>query len=318
MTPRVSVIVCTYNAKDDLKHCLRSLEVQTYKDFEVTVINDASTDLTAEFLNEYQASSSLQMRVVANETNLGVAGSRNAGIRHASGEIIAFTDADCTLNPAWISELIKGFEQPAVAAVGGKILDHRTENIWELTNKGHNYVASDAGYVTYIQGCNMSFLNSVLKQYMFNDELKYGYEEKLLCDLLIKTGYKIYYNPNALVYHKHRSTLKALVRQKYLRGFSSIWYRKKQNKFFMLKRHFILLLALCLLPFILVYKVIFSFFSCLFTIVLMSILRDEVLYRAKNLTEIILTFPFLLFVEFAHFFGSLVGLLKFRLFCSTT
>lgn len=317
MTPKVSLIICTYNAKDDLQQCLSSLEAQTYENFEIIIVNDASTDHTADFLDQYRDSSSLQINVVTNGTNLGVAGSRNVGIRQARGEVIAFTDADCTSDPAWLSELLKGFDQPNVAAVGGKIVDHSTDNIWELTNKGHNYVAPEAGYVTYIQGCNMSFSQSILNRYMFNDELKYGYEEKLLCDLLTRDGYKISYNPNALVYHKHRNTLKALVRQKYLRGFSSIWYRKKQHKFFMFKRHIIMLLALLTVPFAVLNNIFLYAFLLLTSAFLSSILRDEKIFGAKTTKEIILTFPFLVFIEFSHFWGSIVGLLEFRVFRKT-
>ena len=159
----------------------------------------------------------------------------------------------------------------------------------------------------------MAYAGNVLKKYMFNDEIKYGYEETLLCDYLIRDGYRIYYRPQAMVYHKHRSNLRGVIKQKYLRGVSSIWYRKKQNKLFMFKRHIILLIAIFLIPFSMI-NISFSYLSLLFFLAFcLSLLRDEFIFKAKNIKEIIITFPFLIFIEFFHFWGSCIGLVKFRL-----
>jgi GT2 family glycosyltransferase len=159
----------------------------------------------------------------------------------------------------------------------------------------------------------MSFDSKVLKSFMFDDEIKYGYEEKLLCDYLVNEGYKIYYRPQAVVYHKHRSTMKGLLRRKYLLGVSSVWYRKKQNKLFMFKRHIIFLIALFLIPFFVMSKSFLYLSFFLFLVFSFSLLQDEIIINAKSIREIIITFPFLIFIEFSHFLGSCVGLVNFRL-----
>jgi glycosyltransferase involved in cell wall biosynthesis len=148
---KVSVIVCTYNAQDDLKECLESLESQDYEEIEIIVVDDASEDGSARFLQDFRAGTKMEMIVVRNQINLGVAGSRNVGIEKARGGIIAFTDADCIADRRWISELLKGYDRKDVRAVGGSIADKRITNIWELSDKGHDYVASAEGYVSYIQ-----------------------------------------------------------------------------------------------------------------------------------------------------------------------
>jgi glycosyltransferase involved in cell wall biosynthesis len=308
----VSIVVITYNAVDDLKECLRSLEKQEYKQIEVLVVNDASTDDTLEFLQRFNGPSATSISVITNKANLGVAGARNVGIQHATGEIIAFIDADCIADYTWVSELVKGYFYEGVVAVGGGILDKGVTNIWELCDKGHDFVAVKEGYVTYIQGCNMSFKSSVLRDYMFNDEIKYGYEETLLCDQLIADGLKIYFRPQAAVYHKHRSTVTSSLRRKYLMGVSSIWYRKKQKKLFMFKRHIVLFISLLMASCSAIeyYFLYFSLF--LFLVFSSSLLRDEFIFNKKSLKEIIITFPFLIFIEFFHFGGSLVGLFEFR------
>lgn len=317
MSKRVSIIVITYNARDDLKECLTSLENQDYDEKEIIVVNDASLDDTLGFLQVYQSHTAMEIIVISNKKNLGVAGSRNVGIQHATGDIIAFTDADCVADKSWISEVVKGFDHKGVAAVGGRIYDKSITNIWELSDKGHDYVASEEGYVNYIQGCNMSFRSNVLKKYMFNDEIKYGYEEALLCDYLIRDGHKIYYSPQAVVHHKHRTNLRALLKQKYLRGVSSIWYRRKQNKFFMFKRHIILLIALLFIPFVIMNKLFLYISLVLFSLFTLSLVRDEIIFNSKTIREIIVTFPLLILIEFSHFGGSVAGLLKFRVLRTT-
>lgn len=314
MLKKVSIVICTYNARDDLKECIESLENQDYTgEKEIIVVNDASSDGTLEFLQEIKTRIQTRFIVVTNKTNIGVAGSRNEGIRHATGEIIVFTDADCIADRKWLSELVEGYKHDGVVGVGGGILDRRITNIWELSDKGHDFVASKEGYVTYIQGCNMSFFSNVLRKYMFNNEIKYGYEEALLCDYLINDGYKIYFRPKAVVHHKRRSNMAALLRRKYLLGLSSIWYRKKQKRLFMFKRHIILFAALLLIPLIWVNRLFLYISLMLFIVFSISLLRDEIIFKGKNVREILLTLPFLIFIEFSHFWGSLIGMLKFRI-----
>lgn len=313
MSKKVSIIVITYNAKDDLEECLKSLEQQDYDRKEVLVVNDASIDDTENFLKRYQRECSFEMSVITNKTNKGVAGARNIGIQHAKGELIAFTDSDCVADTRWISELVQGFDQKDIVGVGGRVIHKRISNIWELSEKGHDFVATKEGYVSYVVGCNMSFVRDLLKNYMFNDELKYGYEEALLCDYMIEAGHKIYYRPQAIVQHKHKSTLKSLFRRKYMLGESSIWYRKKRRKLFMFKRHIILLGAILMIPFT---SISFSFFFLtlfLFIVFTLSLLRDELIFREKSIREIILALPFVIFIEFSHFSGSISGLIKYRI-----
>lgn len=313
MLKKVSIIVCTYNARDDLKDCLESLDKQEYDNLEIIIVDDASNDGTAEYVNEFQTKSRFKTSIVLNKENLGVAGSRNAGITHASGDIISFTDADCVVDPHWIQELIKGYDHDRVTAVGGSISDKDITNIWELTDKGHDFVASKEGEVTYIQGCNMSFMEDILKKFMFNDEIKYGYEEKLLCDRLTAAGNKVFFNPLAVVHHKRRNNMTSLLRRKYLLGLSSVWYRRKQKKLALFKRHFMLLISLLCLPFIPVQSVFLFLSVFFFLLFLFSLLRDEFLFQQKTRMEILVTFPFLVFIEFAHFGGALAGVMKFYL-----
>jgi glycosyltransferase involved in cell wall biosynthesis len=310
MGKRVSVIVCCYNMGGKLRECLESLCLQTYPNREFIVVNDASTDDTLQVASEYQARLGSDLILVTNPGNLGVAGSRNVGIAHSTGDLIAFTDADCIAESSWLSEIVDSFADGA-AGVGGRILKEDCRNIWELSEKGHDYVARVEGPVTYIQGCNMAFNATVLRSYMFNDEIKYGYEEALLCDQLVRDKHQIRYNPRAVVHHRHRSSFTGLLKQRYQRGFSSIWYRKKQRKFPMLKRHFLMLLCLLSAPACVFTPLIGYPIVILLSAAAFSLLRDEYLFGVKNSREIWMTFPVVLGIEVAHFAGAFKGLLVF-------
>jgi GT2 family glycosyltransferase len=312
MTRRVSIIVCSYNAGSDLRDCLESLQRQDYADIEIVIVNDASTDTTAEYLETFKSQTQTEAVIVTNSSNLGVAGSRNAGVRKATGEILAFLDADCVADRSWISELVKIYAKHDVAAVGGRIFDARIESIWSLSNKGHDYVSAHEGPVSFVKGCNMSFAQDVFQRFMFNDEIRYGYEEILLCDQLRDEGYSVYYTPRAIVYHKHRASAGGILEQKFLRGMSSVWYMRKRGKLLCVYKRHILLLAAIAALLISGGRPGFLFFGALCALLfLSSLVREEIIFSAKTIWEILVTFPFLVTIEIAHAAGSCVGFVRF-------
>jgi polysaccharide biosynthesis protein PslF len=91
--PLISVIVAVYNVEKYLGQCLDSLVNQTLTNIEIIVVNDASTDNSAEIINSYK-SSYLNLRVINCEFNKGLASVRNIGLRAANGRYIAFADGD--------------------------------------------------------------------------------------------------------------------------------------------------------------------------------------------------------------------------------
>jgi glycosyltransferase involved in cell wall biosynthesis len=92
VTPRVSVIVPTYNRAQDLRRCLESLVRQTLRDFEVIVCDDGSTDGTREVVDAYRERLSLTFHWAENYG--GPARPRNAGLQLARADYVAFLDSD--------------------------------------------------------------------------------------------------------------------------------------------------------------------------------------------------------------------------------
>jgi glycosyltransferase involved in cell wall biosynthesis len=94
--PKVSVIIITYNRADLLSRAINSVLFQDYQDFELLIIDDASTDNTSEIVRAFNDN---RIKYYLNEKNLGIAKSRNKGISLAVGEYIAMLDSD----DYWIS-----------------------------------------------------------------------------------------------------------------------------------------------------------------------------------------------------------------------
>ena len=89
---KLSVIIPNYNSGKYLRRCLDSVINQTYKDLEIIIINDGSTDDSIKILNEYSEKDK-RIKIIDQE-NKGVSFSRNVGLDISTGELIAFVDAD--------------------------------------------------------------------------------------------------------------------------------------------------------------------------------------------------------------------------------
>jgi glycosyltransferase involved in cell wall biosynthesis len=112
--PRLSVIIPVRNSPDDLRVCLERLQTSSYKDYEVIVVDDASTDGTPDVAAERGA------QVVRLERQSGPAAARNRGAEVAQGDYLFFLDADVGVHPDTLSQMVATFEQnPDVDAVFG-------------------------------------------------------------------------------------------------------------------------------------------------------------------------------------------------------
>jgi glycosyltransferase involved in cell wall biosynthesis len=102
MTPRVSIIVPTRNRMTQLQRALSSVRSQTFRDFEIIVVVDGSTDDTLAWLRPCGE----DLRILTTDTAVGAAASRNQGIECARGELIAFLDDDDTWRPSYLEAQI--------------------------------------------------------------------------------------------------------------------------------------------------------------------------------------------------------------------
>src|SRR5258708_39463015 len=106
MMPRVSVVIPTRDRREALARALASVEAQSFRDFEVVVVDDASVDGTAAWLRERWPA--VSVTEVSHPT--GAAAARNRGVRHAQGEILAFLDDDDVWCPSYLEVQVAQFE----------------------------------------------------------------------------------------------------------------------------------------------------------------------------------------------------------------
>lgn len=116
--PLVSVIVPAYNIEKLTINCVKSILKQSFKDFELIVVDDCSKDNTLESLKKFKDK---RLRIFKTHKNSGPSVSRNIGIDKSRGEYIFFIDGDCIASKNWIKEGLKVFEEERCAGVEGKI-----------------------------------------------------------------------------------------------------------------------------------------------------------------------------------------------------
>ena len=101
---KISVIIPAYNVSKYVKRCILSLLNQTYKNIEIIVINDGSTDNTLEIIKKYD------VKVIDEENSGGASVPRNVGIKHSTGDYITFVDADDYVDKNYIEDMVKLIE----------------------------------------------------------------------------------------------------------------------------------------------------------------------------------------------------------------
>ena len=185
---RVSVIIPALNEEAFIGSCLQSLRSQTFKDYEIIVIDGGSTDRTVEI-----ASSLADRVVLAPGSKIGE--SRLIGVNEAQGEIIVSTDADTIHPPFWLEKLVRHFDDPRVVAVGGAIYPLNPSKTTLAYTAGLNTVAN---VLHWFVGSNMAFRKDVFERSGGYPLLIKG-EDWSLSARLAKYG-KTIYDPEAYVW----------------------------------------------------------------------------------------------------------------------
>ena len=123
---RISIIILNYNGKRFLKKLFKTLAEQTYKNFEVIFVDNASTDHSVEVLKGLlngELSKVVNTKIVLNRENLGYCKGNNSGLKHASGEYIVFLNNDTYLSPTWLETLVDAMDShPCIGACQSRLI----------------------------------------------------------------------------------------------------------------------------------------------------------------------------------------------------
>jgi GT2 family glycosyltransferase len=224
--PLVSVVVAVYNGEQYLDECLTALTQLNYPNQEIIVVDDGSTDSTPTIAMKYPVT------LIRNERNLGLSASRNVGIKAANGDIIAYTDADCRVDPDWLFYIVTSFSDNKVAAVGGpNLTPPEDEFLAHCSYKalgGPKAVLIDDREAEHIPGCNMTFKKDVFTSVEgFDPTYTQAGDDVDLCWRIRDNGDKILYSPGAVVWHHRRSSVKAYYKQQFGYGVAETLLGKK-------------------------------------------------------------------------------------------
>lgn len=174
---KVSIIIPCYNAKDTIKRCLDSVLNQTYKDIEIILINDASTDKTLDILNEYK-NLYKKLIIINHEENKGISYSRNEGIKKASGELISFIDSDDYMNSNMIEVMVNKLREDSsdlvICNYNKYVSNSMFGNEYKFTNGLVNFKSSPNLILDInLSPWNKLYKKSLLKNNYFPEGLKY-------------------------------------------------------------------------------------------------------------------------------------------------
>ncbi|HEY7790594.1 MAG TPA: glycosyltransferase [Vicinamibacterales bacterium] len=220
--PRVSVIVCAYNAAETLEDCLGSLERLTYPDYEVILVNDGSRDRTNAIARNYPSVRLIEI------PNGGLSAARNVGLAAATGDIVAYTDADVRVDQDWLTYLVQPFLTSDVVGSGGPNVVP-ADDAWVAQSVargpgGPTHVLLDDRIAEHVPGCNMAFRRDALTAIGgFNPIYLRAGDDVDVCWRLQARGWKIGFAPSALVWHHHRPSIRAYWRQQVGYGEGEAW-----------------------------------------------------------------------------------------------
>ena len=238
----VSTIICAHSLDNyqNLAEAVTSLLVQTHPELEVIIAIDGNEEFYKKVVANYRSRDTV--KAVLLRENAGVSAARNAGVRVARGDVIAFMDDDAVADRQWVENLLGTYREYDAVAVGGKILplwlgekpDHLPEELYWLVGVTHDgFAGEEVVEVRNTFGPNMSFKREVFEKVGgFSESLGFARkgafylqaeEPELALRMKQTLGKGVVYNPHAIVYHKipqSKLGVGILLRRAFYQGYS--------------------------------------------------------------------------------------------------
>ena len=219
--PYVSVIILNFNGEKYIRKCLSSVQGLNYpKDkYEIIFVDNGSTDGSIDYVSKKFRN----IKIVRNEKNFGFSKGNNIGMENAEGELVAFLNNDMVVDKKWLLNLVKCYKETSenVCCISSKILSYDGKKIdfidGQVSFYAHAYQISFGEKYDDLQlerkpiffPCGGSFLinrDIYLAVGGFDDDYFAYFEDVDLGWRLWLLGYKVYFEPKSVVYHKHWGT----------------------------------------------------------------------------------------------------------------
>jgi glycosyltransferase involved in cell wall biosynthesis len=216
---KATVVIAAYNAEKTIGACLESIVSQKPGfDFEIIVVDDGSRDGTVAVAKSFPKTRVLEQK------HAGPAVGRNRGARSALGEIVVFTDSDCVLERNWLKEMVKPFGNREVAGVQGTYRTGQKELVARIVQleieKNHEKMAGEK-FIDIMATYSAAYRRKVFLEFNGFDisfPIASG-EDTDFSFRVHEAGYRMVFNPRAVVFHRHPDNLKHYLRVKFFRAY---------------------------------------------------------------------------------------------------
>lgn len=209
----ISVILITYGRKKELESCLDSILKQEYHDYELIIVDNNEDELISNYLKELisrikdKNENIDKVRYYIMNKNLGVTGGRNFGIKKAKGDILVFIDDDAFLENKNAFQKIHTdfFKDSQIGALSFKVVNYYSKKIErkEFPHKNKRLNPDKQFETSYFIGAGHAIKKEIFDKIgLYSEDFFYGMEELDLSFKIIDSGYKIYYYPEVIVWHK--------------------------------------------------------------------------------------------------------------------
>lgn len=228
--PTASVVVAVRDGAATIDDCVRSLLDLRYPAdrLELLVVDNGSRDGTVAALRPYGDRIAL-----LHETRRGAAAARNAGVRAATGDVVAFTDADCVVDRDWLARLVAPLDDPRVAIAGGTILARSpTNEVERFGEEIHDHRKAIEVYrPPYAITMSWASRREVLRELGGFDERFRRCQDVDLSYRAVQAGYELVFVADAVVHHRNERDLPGLFREGFVHGFHGVRARKRHEDF---------------------------------------------------------------------------------------
>lgn len=233
MPVKISVVVTCLNEVQHIGPCIESLLSQTYQEKEIIIVDGGSTDGTAEAIQKYAVQTSSLIYV--SESTPGTAAGRNAGLKAATHDFVAFIDADCVAPPDWLAVLVAWYTKLAashknIVAVGGTNLppEDATAFVQAIgvaqdsffgSFNAHGRRFTENRSVETLSNCNILYdKKKILSVGGYDNLLKSEAEDADLNHRLRKKGFLFFFIPDSFVWHHMRATARLWMKNMFRYG----------------------------------------------------------------------------------------------------
>jgi len=309
--PSISIVVATKGNKLMLlERCIKSLQNQTFRDFEIILVYK----IFPEQLRELFETSNV---VVLKESSPTLGAARNLGVKRARAELVAFIDDDAEAPPDWLKKIYSTFQQyPSLYCLGGPHFTPQEESqknplrfVEGSFLEAHlQKTYSDRSAIGKIAGCNVTYKKVVFEKIGYLNETLRTSEDWEFHERLAENGYRMRFDPEISVFH-HRQGLKhAFQGSSNAVPFFLSWKTLKFAKYESLFASFYITNLLCIL---LIITLIIS--PYIFALIFLSFLLGHTIFtavRTRTYNWRIIYFPLALLLTLARLTGFYFGLVK--------